>query len=256
VWFAILGPVEVRDGDGNLRVSSARQRTLLAALLARPGHAVSAATLTEAVWNGFPPVTATETLRSHVMGLRRALGPQGGQRVLARYPGYLIDVGERELDATVFAAGVRRATEEERSERWTNCVRELTAALALWRGMPLSDVPESALVDETVLALRELHLQAQRMRFHAQLQLGQHREIISELMTLVRRNPSREEFTAQLMLALYRDDRQAEALAAFMRTRSFLSDEYGIDPGARLQQLYCQILRKEVRAEPVTRDRR
>lgn len=246
MWFAILGTLEVRDGDGDLRVSSARQRTLLAALLARPRHPVSTATLTEALWNGIPPVTATETLRSHVMGLRRALGPQGGQRVLARYPGYLIDVGERELDATVFAAGVRRATEAERGERWTNCVSELTAALALWRGMPLSDVPESALVDETATALHELYLQALRMRFHAQLQLGQHREIISELMTLVQRNPSREEFAAQLMLALYRDDRQAEALAAFIRTRNFLSSEYGIDPGARLQQLYCHILRRDM----------
>jgi DNA-binding SARP family transcriptional activator len=245
VWFGILGPLEVRDGEGSLWVSSVRQRTLLAALLGRPGQVLSIAALTEAVWNGSPPATATETLRSHVMGLRRVLGPRGGQRVLARYPGYLADVGEHELDATVFTAAVRRAAAEERTRRWGHCVRELTGALALWRGNPLSDVPESVLLDETALALRELHRQALRMRFGAQLHLGQHREIVGELMTLVQQDRGQEEFTAQLMLALYRADRQAEALAAFARTRDFLADEYGVDPGAPLRRLYGQILRNE-----------
>jgi DNA-binding SARP family transcriptional activator len=245
VWFGILGPLEVRDGEDTLWVSSVRQRTVLAALLGRPGHVLSIAALAEAVWNDNPPATATETLRSHVMGLRRILGPRGGQRVRARYPGYLIDVGEHELDASVFTAAVRRAAAAERAEHWADCVRELTAALALWRGLPLSDVPESALLDETALALRELHRQALRMRFSAQLHLGQHREIVGELMALVRQDRGQEEFTAQLMLALYRADRQAEALAAFARTRDFLAGEYGIDPGAQLQRLYEQILRKD-----------
>ena len=166
--------------------------------------------------------------------------------MLARYQGYLIEVGEREFDAIVFAAGVRQAAEAERSERWADCIRELTAVLSLWRGSPLSDVPESALLHQTVMAIEELYRQALRMRFNVQLHLGQHREIIGELLTLVQRDRGQEEFTAQLMLALYRADRQVEALAAFARTRDFLAAEYGIYPGATLQRLYCQILRKDM----------
>jgi DNA-binding SARP family transcriptional activator/Tfp pilus assembly protein PilF len=240
--FGILGPVLVHDGEAAVSVPAARQRVLLTTLLLHSGQAVRAETLADIVWDESPPPGAIDTLRTHVMRLRRVLGPRAGQRLVTRYPGYLIDAGEDEVDLLRFwrlcqhgSAAIRAGSSPEASQI-------LTEALALWRGPALADVPSQVLQRDEVPRLGQLRLQAQEWRIDADLCLGRHAELVPELQLLTAEHPLRERSHCQLMLALHRCGRQAEALAAYRRAREVLIEELGAEPGSELRTLHQQIL--------------
>jgi DNA-binding SARP family transcriptional activator len=240
--FGILGPLLVDDGDALIDVPPARQRVLLAGLLVHAGQAVSAETLAEVVWDGSPPPGAVNTVRTHVMRLRRALGPRAGKRLVTRYPGYLVQAGEDELDLLRFGRLCRDGSAAVRAGSWPEASRVLAEALELWRGPALADVPSQLLQRDEVRRLDELRLQALEWRIDADLHLGRHADLIGELDVLAAAHPLRERFAAQLMLALYRCGRQGEALAVYQLARQVLIQELGAEPGSELRELHQQIL--------------
>ncbi|MDX6390303.1 MAG: hypothetical protein QOJ73_1366 [Streptosporangiaceae bacterium] len=241
--FALLGTLVLADGAGDpVAVSGARQRVLLASLLLSANVPVSSDALAEVIWDGSPPPGAAVTLRSHVKRLRGALGPRAGARLMARDPGYLISVQEPELDLLGFEAACAGAGAARRAARWPEVSAAAARALDLWRGAPLLDVPSQVLRDQFVPRLEQLRLQAVEDRAEAGLRLGGQDRLIPELRELAARHPVRERFHAQLMEALARAGRQAEALDAYRQARRVLVDELGIEPGPQLRLLHQQIL--------------
>jgi DNA-binding SARP family transcriptional activator/tetratricopeptide (TPR) repeat protein len=243
VRFALLGTLMLADSAGEaVAVSGARQRVLLATLLLSANVPVSSDVLAEAVWDGSPPPGAATTLRSHVRRLRGALGPEAGGRVRTCDPGYLISVQEPELDVLRFGTLCRNASAARRAVRWQEASSAAARALQLWRGAPLLDVSSQALRDQFVPGLEQMRLQALEDRIEADLRLGGHDRLVPELRELTSQHRMREQFHAQLMEALARAGRRAEALGAYRQARQVLVDELGIEPGPHLQLLHQQIL--------------
>jgi DNA-binding SARP family transcriptional activator/Tfp pilus assembly protein PilF len=242
MWFAILGPLQAHDGETPVDVPKGRQRALLAALMMHAGSPVSAGALTEMVWDGSPPPGADVTLRSHVLRLRRVLGPRAGARLVTRHPGYLLQASEDEVDALRFRSLCQHGGAALREGAWASAEELLGEALGLWRGAPLADIPSESLHWEEVRELEELRLQAQERRNDAALHLGHHDELVTGLQSLAAQHPLRERFHSQLMLALYRCGRQAEALTAYQHARNVLVNELGTEPGPELRQLHQRIL--------------
>src|SRR5579863_3389781 len=245
--FGVLGSLQVAAGDHGEpnTVSAARLRALLVALLWRANQPVPTDELAELVWDGAPPGRAAEAIRALIMRLRRALGPQAGTRIVTRAPGYAIEISGDELDAWRFEALAQRAGAAVRARRWGQATETAAEALGLWRGTPLADVPSQLLRDRWVPHLEQLHVQALEWRIEGDLHEGRHEQLISELGELTARHPLREHFHGQLMLALVRSGRRAEALAAYQRVRSTLVSELGTEPGTELQTLHQQILRSD-----------
>ena len=249
--FEILGPLQVVDEAGGLRpVAASRQRVLLAALLLRANQPVPVEELAELVWDGAPPAKAVATVRTYVMRLRHALGPEGAARIITRDPGYLIRLETSELDVLQFEALCQQAGAASRARAWEEVSTRATQALQLWRGTPLVDVSCKALRDTRVPHLEQFRVQALEWRIEADLHRGRHEQLIPQLQALVVEHPLREHFHAQLMLALARCGRQAEALAAYQNARRVLIGELGIEPGPELRGLQGRILAGDV--EPGT----
>jgi DNA-binding SARP family transcriptional activator/tetratricopeptide (TPR) repeat protein len=242
MWFAILGPLLAHDGETSVDVPKGRQRVLLAALITRAGNPVSADALAEVTWDGLPPPSAEVTLRSHVLRLRRALGPQAGARLVTRHPGYLLQASEAEVDVLRFRGLCRNGGAALREGAWAHAEELLGAALSLWRGAPLADIPSESLRRDESADLEEMRLQAEEWRIDAALHLGRHAELVPGLQSLAAQHPLRERFHSQLMLALYRCSRQAEALAAYQHARDVLVGELAVEPGPDLQKLHRQML--------------
>jgi DNA-binding SARP family transcriptional activator len=239
--FYLLGPLTVRCGGTALAVPRGRQRAVLAALLLRANHVVSVDELAEALWGADLPPSARVGVQNYVMRLRSSLGP-AGSRITTHPRGYLIGLGNGELDITRFEALLREAWAAMRAARWPEAAAGAAAALALWRGEPLADIASDVLAAREAPRLAELRLQAAETRIDADLHLGRHGEVIGDLRHLVGAHPLRERLHGLLMLALYRDSRQAEALAAYRQARQVLIEELGAEPGPELQQLHQQIL--------------
>ena len=242
VEFCLLGPLQVRNRGIALPVLPGKQRVLLAALLLRANRMVPLGELTEVIWGSQPPATARGTLRNYVKELRKALAAGTGSRLGTVPGGYQFRVSADELDLARFDALLARAKAAASVGAWEDASRWLRAALSLWRGEPLADVPSEWLTARDVPRLAELRLQAFEAWIEADVQLGRHEHVIAELRRLTTVHPFRERLHAQLMLALYRDGRQAEALAAFQRVRRALLRELGVEPGPDLGLLQQQIL--------------
>jgi len=239
--FGLLGPVSVERDGSRVDVASAMPRALLAALLLNANTVVSEDQLAEALWGETPPSSATASLRNHVMRLRRLLGEESGARIRAVAPGYLIRVEPGELDLDSFAELCASGRVAAQSRQWAKASEDLKAALGLWRGAPLADVPGMH-QDARIQQLLEARSQAIAERIEADLELGRHQEVISELQRLTADQPLHEGFHGQLMLALYRADRRDEALEAFESLRRTLVDELGVEPSPSIQQLHRRIL--------------
>ena len=237
--FRILGPLEVADGDRLVSLAGA-QRALLTLLLLSANEVVSADRLLEELWGEQVPESGRAALQVRVSQLRKALGGDGG-RIVTRTPGYLLRVDRDELDLYRFERLVTEADGAEPAE----AAAKLHEALGLWRGAPLDDVSHESFAQPAIRRLEELRLAAFEKRIEADLKLGRHAEIIAELETLVEQNPLREHLHAQLMLALYRCGRQADALAAYQSARRVLVEQLGIEPSAPLRALEQAILRQE-----------
>jgi YVTN family beta-propeller protein len=242
--FRILGPLEGGERGRPLALGGAKQRALLAILLLHANEPVSTDRLIEGLWGESPPADAAKSLQIHVSRLRKALAPADGL-VVTQPNGYLIKVTVDELDLQRFerlAAEGRRALAAGDAGR---AAGKLGEALALWRGAPLADLAFEPFAQVEIARLEELRLTAVEDRNEARLALGHHAELVGELETLVRDHPLRERLRGQLMLALYRSGRQAEALAAYRDARRTLVDELGIEPGPELRALERAILAQD-----------
>jgi DNA-binding SARP family transcriptional activator len=246
--FRILGPLEASGEDGPLSLGGPKQRALLALLLVHANETVSTERIIDELWGEQPPRTAASSLQNFVAQLRRLLGPD----VLAtRAPGYVLRVDPGAIDAGRFESLLAEARECSPGER----VEKLRQALALWRGQPLADVAFEAFAQNEIRRLEELRLTATEERIEAELELGRQADVIGELEALVRANPLRERLRGQLMLALYRSGRQADALRAYHEARRVLIEELGIEPSPALQHLHSSILRQEAALDPSTAPR-
>jgi DNA-binding SARP family transcriptional activator/tetratricopeptide (TPR) repeat protein len=240
--FCLLGPLTVRRGDTVVPVQAGNQLVVLAALLLKANRVVPVEDLAETLWGTAPPPSARVTVQNYVVRLRKALGDQDHSRIGTRPRGYVISVATGELDVTRFEVLLGAARQATRDYSWDTAAAQARAALALWRGEPLADVESELLAVHEVPRLADLRLQAQEIRIDADLHLGRHAEVTWELRQLVAAHPLRERLHALLMLALYRDGRQAEALAAYQSARRVLVEELGTEPGPELRSLHQQIL--------------
>jgi DNA-binding SARP family transcriptional activator len=242
VDFRILGPLEVWHEHRPIQIGGVKERALLAFLLLHAGEPVSADRLIDELWGESPPATARKSLQVRVAGLRRALREDV---VLTRGDAYLARLEPGQLDLHRFEQRLSGGSEALAAGNPSGAVATLNEALALWRGPALADFAYESFAQPGIARLEELRLHAVELRIEAQLELGLHAEVIAELEELVSAHPFRERFRAQLMVALYRDGRQAEALDVYRRTREEFVAELGLEPGPTLQQLQQSILRQQ-----------
>jgi len=240
--FGLLGPLIVRRDGIEIPVQRGKQRQLLAALLLNEGRLLSLDDLIAALWSAAPPSSARQSVQNCVMRLRHALGDAGRTRIITQPYGYSLCLNAGELDLSRFEASLKDARAAAREGSWDAVAEHARAALALWRGEPLADVDFGLLVSREVPRLAELRLQTQETALEAALRLGRAGEAVPELRRLTADHPLREHLHELLMLALYRDGRQAEALACYQHARQVLIDELGAEPGTGLRQLHQQIL--------------
>ncbi|TXK34699.1 BTAD domain-containing putative transcriptional regulator [Nonomuraea sp. C10] len=239
--FRVLGAVEARCREDVVPMPP-KVRRLLAAVLSRPNTVVGATDLIEAVWESAPPASARESLRIYVHRLNQALG---ASRVTTAASGYLLTVGDDELDSLEFERTVRHGRQLiDRGDLATGAAT-LGRGLRMWRGRAFAELQTLAVVREEATRLDELRLTVTEERFDAELTLGRHGEIVAELKPVALAHPLREKLRAQLMTALWGDGRQAEALAAYRDAAEFLARELGLDPGPELRDLQQRILRQE-----------
>jgi DNA-binding SARP family transcriptional activator/streptogramin lyase len=233
VSFRILGPLEVRKDGGELPLGAGRQRALLALLLVHANELVSSEQLIEELWSGRPSPSAQKTLQGWVSQLRRALT---ADTILTRSSGYVLVATD--TDAGEFERLTKLAAEQDAPE----AVRTLERALALWRGRAFEEFEYEEWPQLEIGRLEELRLSATEQRIEAELELGHHAQLVPELETLVADHPLREQLRGQLMVALYRSGRHAEALDVYRRGRQVLHQELGLEPSPFLARLERQIL--------------
>lgn len=245
--FRVLGPVEVAVEQARLTLGSPRQRTILAVLLCA-GEVVPSGRLIEAVWGTRPPAAATTTLRSHISQLRRGLEgvvSSGGSVIVTAAGGYGLELGGHELDAARF----------EELTRWAGMVlgedpasaeELLDEALSCWRGPAFGELGDHPMVRAEAVRLERLRATAAADRIESLLALGRHRQVLGELEATVLTEPLDERTHGQLMLAMYRTGRQADALAVYEALRARLAEDLGVDPSPDLQRLHGQLLRQEI----------
>ncbi|MFI5910730.1 BTAD domain-containing putative transcriptional regulator [Dactylosporangium sp. NPDC051541] len=242
--FRILGPLEVESDAGPVDTGTPKQRAVLVMLATQPGRTVSVQRLIDELWSEEPPERAIASLQAYVSRLRRALEPGRTARdrsavLVSRAPGYVLQIPADSVDAARFATAVEQVSADPAAALAT-----LTAALELWRGDPLPELGESPLARAERSRLVELRLTAIERHSEALLALGRAAEVVYRTESALAEAPYRERLWAQLMLALYRTGRQADAMAAYGRARQGLIDELGIEPGPALQQLAQDILRQ------------
>lgn len=241
--FRVLGPLTVSANGQPVSIRGSKQRVLLASLVLAAGEVVTADCLIRHLWDESPPAGALATLRSYVMRLRQALGTTADSGLIRTRPeGYSLNLGGHRVDLCDFntlMAGARSALGEG---DMYHASHSLTAALALWRGDPLSNAPSRVLHQQSVPKLVEQHLAALELRLETDLTLGRHREVVAELSELTARYPLQERFWVQRMLALYRAGRQADALDCYRTIAGLLADELGIDPGEAVRAVHQAIL--------------
>ncbi|RLP92348.1 AfsR/SARP family transcriptional regulator, partial [Micromonospora sp. CV4] len=254
--FEILGPQRAWYGDRDVDLGPGKQRAVLAVLLLAGGRPVTTAQVVDAVWPEEPPANGANVVQKYVAGLRRVLEPERpprspGQVLTLTDAGYQLRVGPEAVDATRFERGIRRAERLRAEGRAAEAVTELKAALELWRGDPFTGFT-GLFFDSARQRWIELRATALESWADLELRLGRQRELVGELKELAAEFPLRERLRHQLMLALYRSGRQAEALAAYREFRGLLRDEYGIEPGDALQDLHRRVLRADPALLPPT----
>jgi len=255
--YRILGPLEVSHRGCPIALGGEKQRELLSVLLLHAGEVVSSDRLIEALWGERPPVAAYNALQVHVSRLRKALGGNGadprqidetrsetpsGGVLVTRGHGYLLRVEPGELDLDRFRVAVEAGHEALAAGEVERAAELLRAGLELWRGPPLADFINEPFAEPAISELEELRLGAVEDRVEADLALGRQEQLIGELSVLVAENPLRERLRGQLMVALYRCGRQADALAVYRQTSKLFRDELGLDPSPSLQRLERSIL--------------
>lgn len=244
--FRLLGPLEVRADGGRMSVEGPRQKALLALLLLHANEVIARDRLIGELWER-PPESAENALHRVVSQLRKQLaaGSAGAPPLATRPPGYVLEIDLEALDLHRFERLFAEGRAALRSDDAKSAAALLREALALWRGPALADLGDLEFVRAEAARLEELRLQALEERMEVDLRLGEAGELVPELEALVAREPLRERLREQLMLALYRSGRQADALTAYREARRQLVAELGIEPGPRLRELEQAILRQD-----------
>jgi DNA-binding SARP family transcriptional activator/tetratricopeptide (TPR) repeat protein len=243
--FRLLGPVEAVINDNLVTIAGSRQQIVLGLLLLEAGHVVSVDRVIDAIWGDKPPRTARSQVHITISALRRLLGESV---VVTRLPGYLIKTSPESIDLTCFVRLTGSATTAAAEQRILEARRDLRAALALWRGPALEGV-QSEVIRCAATRLNEWRISAYQDCLELELQLGRHQEIVGELTELVAEHPLNERLRGQLMLALYRGGRQADALETFRVGRNVLHEELGLEPCAELCCLEQAILTRDTRLD-------
>ena len=243
----MLGPLVVVNDDGaEVPLKGARLRGLLALLVLHVGDVVAAERIAAELWGDDPPADSSAALQTQVSRLRAALRAGGIEGCIeTRKPGYVLDVDQTCVDAHRFETALHEGRASLDAGEPAAASAVLSAGLALWRGEVLADLADEDLARPEHARLTELRRLAVEDRVDADLAAGRHDEIVGELEGLVAAEPLRERRTAQLMLALYRSGRQADALRAYQATRHVLGEELGIEPGADLRRLEAAILAQD-----------
>jgi DNA-binding SARP family transcriptional activator len=240
--YRILGPIEAIEAGRSVALGPAKQRALFAALLVHANEAVSTERLIDELWGERPPAKAAKSVQVYVSQLRKALGDG---RLETSGHGYLLHVPVGTLDAERFQTLLAEGREALAEGEASRAAETLRAALTLWRGPALADVAYEPLAQAEIARLEELRLAALEERIEADLALGRHADLVAELEGLVRAEPLRERLRGQLMLALYRSGRQADALDVYQEARRVLVDELGLEPSRQLQELERAILTQD-----------
>ena len=246
MWIGVLGPLEVHVDGGDIPLETAKERALLSALAVRCPAVASKEWLTDVLWGSDPPATAERTLASHVSRLRHSIGALG---VLTEPGGYRLDPQVAHVDVIDLADLTEFAEDELDAGRPTTARSRAAEALALWRGVPLTDLANERIRSSETARLDELRRRATHAFVEAELALGHHQSIIGDLEAAIARDPLHEPTWGQLMIALYRSGRQADALRAFQRLRRTLRVELGIAPSPSIARIEFQILRQDVDLE-------
>jgi DNA-binding SARP family transcriptional activator/tetratricopeptide (TPR) repeat protein len=247
--FRILGPLEAFDEGRALMLGGGKQRALLAVFLLHANETLSTDRLIDELWGERPPATAAKTVQVYISRLRKALagggdvGSAGG--VATRAHGYELELDPERLDAHRFERLVAEGRRELAGGRPERAATALEGALSLWRGPPLADLAYEPFAQREIGRLDDLRVGALEQLIEARLALGAHAEVVEQLETLIAEHPYRERLRGQLMLALYRSDRQADALQAYQDARRALVEELGIEPGERLRELERAILAQD-----------
>jgi DNA-binding SARP family transcriptional activator/ABC-type transport system substrate-binding protein/streptogramin lyase len=241
--FRILGPLEVTSDTGDVPLGGVQKRAVLALLLLHANEALSVDRLVEELWAESPPKTAAKTVRVYVSQLRKALDGDGRLETSGR--GYVLRLDRDDLDAARFDALLTEGRNLLAAGQNTGAAEVLREALALWRGPPLADFSYEPFAQPAIARLEEHRLMCLEERVEADLALGRHEDVVAELEALVSDHPLRERLRGQLMLALYRSGRQAEALEVYRSARRTLSEELGLEPGPGLQALERKILNQD-----------
>lgn len=237
--FRILGPVEMHDSAGVIAINGEKLHTVLAAFLLSEGRVIGANELSTLLWGWHPPATWSAQIHTYVSRLRRLVAPEA--QIVRRQPGYIFHMGTARLDYEDFECLVRRGRQALARHCYEQAAADYREALALWRGSPLSTVTEfMASIEQP--RFDEARLVALEERIDADLALGRHGRLVSDLTRLIATYPFREGFRAQLMTALYRGNRQAEAITVYHGFRRLLADELGVDPGALLRATFQSVI--------------
>jgi predicted ATPase/DNA-binding SARP family transcriptional activator len=253
----LLGPLEVRDQGRTLNVRGSRPRALLALLALNAGRLIPADRLIELLWGDEPPPSAANALQVHISALRKVLEPQGPpyRLLISDRSGYALKVDSEQVDFARFERLVERAHHALKKSELAQCAELVGEAMSEWRGSALADMANQPWSIGEARRLEDLRLAAEEDRIEAALGLGGHSELIPELEVLASRHPLRERLSGQLMLALYRSGRQAEASDVYQRTRETLVDGLGMEPGPELQQLLKAIINQDRSLGMPTRER-
>lgn len=246
----LLGPLQVLAANRELALGGAKQRALFAILSLRANQVVSTDRLAEDLWAAARPQSAENVIQVYVSRLRKCIG---ATRIVTRAPGYLLVLEPDEIDVAHFERLAEQGRRAFRGRDYDAAAEALRDALNVWRGGALADLAYEPFAQAEILRLEEARLAVLEDRIEADLALGRHAELVGELEALIAQNPLRERLRGQLMLALYRARRQAEALAVYRRTRKTLVSELGLEPGPALQRLATAILRQEPFLEPPER---
>ena len=247
--FRILGPLEVLDEGRPVALGGSRQRALLALLLVHANETLTTDRLIDELWGEHPPAKAAKTVQMQLSRLRKALAGEAGNSsagvVVTRERGYELVLDPERLDAQRFERLVAEGRSELAADRPGRAVAALEGALSLWRGAPLAELAYEPFARREIARLDDLRATALERLIEAKLALGGHAEVVGQLEALIGDYPYRERLRAQLMLALYRSDRQADALQAYQDARRTLVQELGIEPGERLRELERAILAQD-----------
>jgi len=238
----ILGSLELVGPAGPMRLGAAKERCLLAVLALHPGETVSQDRLAEALWGAQAPRSAANALQNYVLRLRRALQAGEGVQIITDPAGYRLQAAADAVDARLAARLVAEGREAAAGGDPATAARLLREALALWRGRALAEFADQPFAQAEAARLEELRESAREDLADAELALGRHHDLVGELEVMVAGHPLRERRWGQLLLARYRDGRQADALDGFRALRRTLRDELGVDPSPELQELHSRIL--------------